>query len=207
MAKWDYWHRYVLVHVPGAPNPLVAQALRTSAREFFRKTRAWVEWLDPVQSTGVGSSEYDFDLPSETELFSLEKATQGGRAYPVTSYRQRSSDPSLFGKSQEPGLASRDLTSFFLTGDLPAMQRVQAQVVLIPSATASGIPDYLAVKYMEALGEGAKAELMLTPDTSFFNPELARVASDKFERAVNTVHTQAYLGFTKSVPRAQPKWV
>jgi hypothetical protein len=206
VAKWDYWYPQVLVHVPGAPNPLIAQALRTAARKFFRRTRAWVQWLDPVRTTGRASSEYDFDLPTDSELFALEQATQGGRPYPVQSFRHRTSDPAQFGADQGQGLVSRDLQTFVLTGGMPASERVQVQVVLIPSATATGIPDELASRYLEALAEGAKSELMLTPETPFFNPELAAVANEKFEQAMNEASTQAYRGHTKNVPRARPKW-
>jgi hypothetical protein len=207
VAKWDYWYPQVLVHVPGAPNPLIAQALRTAARKFFRRTRAWVEWLDPVRTSGRATGEYDFDLPTESELHALEQATQGGRPYPVQSFRQRHSDPAQFGADQDLGLLSRDLQTFFLVGNTPAAEKVQVQVVLIPSATATGIPDYLASRYLEALAEGAKSELMLTPDTTFFNPELAAVANEKFEQAISEASVQAYRGHTKTIPRARPKWV
>ena len=68
---------------------------------------------------------------------------------------------------------AHEAIDFMLVGNTPAAEKVQVQVVLIPSATATGIPDYLASRYLEALAEGAKSELMLTPDTTFFNPELA----------------------------------
>lgn len=207
MAKWDYWYPQVLVHVPGAPNPLIAGALRTAARDFFRRTRAWVEWLDPVRTGGGVTAEYDFDLPIESELFALEQATRGGRPYPVQSFRQRQSDPTQFSADQDLGLLSRDLQTFMLVGNMPTDETVQVQVVLIPSAAATGIPDRLASRHLEALAEGAKAQLMLTPDTLFFNPDLAAVANGKFEQAISEASVQAYRGHTKNIPRARPKWV
>lgn len=207
MAKWSAFYPHVLVHVPGAPDLTIDQALRTAARDFLRRTRAWVVWLDPVVTATRPGAEYDFELPAEAELYAVERATQGGRPYPVQSFRQRESDPAIYGDAQGPGLVSHDRRTFVLTGGMPAAERVQVQVMLIPSASASGLPDELAYRHMEAIAEGAKARLMLTPNASFYNPDLAAVSQQRFEQLANHEWTQAYRGHTAEVPRARPKWV
>ena len=47
----------------------------------------------------------------------------------------------------------------------------------------------------------------MTPETPYFKPDLAAVANQAFEQAINTVTVDAYRGHTNEVPRARPKWV
>ena len=92
MAAWDFWFSRVKLHAPNAPDPLVTQALIDASRDFFQRSRAWMEWLDPaVSQAGIGI-EYDFDLPSQTELVRIERATRNGNPLVVQSYRQKSRD-------------------------------------------------------------------------------------------------------------------
>lgn len=161
----------------------------------------WLEAATTVDGTGV---EYDFDLPSEAELLRLEQATLNGSRLKLQSYRLRPSDWSQFADG-EKALISTDLSSYTLTGLFAAGDKVQVQVSLIPSLQATGIPDYLATSYMEAIAEGAKARLLLTPG-SFFQPELAGVAKARFDDAVASETVDSYRAYTNEVPRASPKW-
>lgn len=205
MATWDLWFPDVVIHAMAAPDPLVRQALCRASREFFRKSRAWAEWLEANQTMAGTSVEYDFELPSQSELLTIERATLDGNPLGVDSFRQRASDWT----QEVPGdkaLVSRDLVSFYLAGEYAAGSTVQAFVTLIPTLTATGIPDHLANRHMEAIAEGAKAILLMTPDTAFYKPDLAGVARSMFESAIATAGVHAYMGNTKQVPRARPKF-
>lgn len=204
MKTWDAWFPDVLVHATSAPHPLVSQALCRSAREFFRRTRAWTEWLSTVSTTAGSSEEYTFVLPSGSQLVRIEKATRNGQPLHVGSYRQYPSDwtdPD----GQSPALVSRDMVSFHLVGDFAAAEAVKAQVSLLPTLAATGIPDELADRYYEAIAEGAKAIVLMTPG-DFFKPDLAAVASVAFKAHINTEAVDAYRSQTNNVPRATPKW-
>lgn len=205
MATWDYWHSELLVHVPGAPNPLIAQSLRKAAREFFKRTRAWNEWLDPLTTVNQLGYEYDFELPCESELIRIEQATLNSNPLNIEPYRQVTSDwtKNVIGGG---ALISKDLLSFNLSGYPVAKNKVQVQVSLRPSKTATGIPDHLADRYLEELSSGAKSLLMLVPGTSFFNPDLAIVARNEFDAGMASASVNSYRGHTNVVPRAQPKW-
>ncbi len=206
MATWDLWFPDVLPHATTAPDPLVRLALCRAAREFFKKTRAWTEWLDPSTSETASRVEYDFDLPAQTELICFEQATLNGRPLPVSSFRERPSDWTLHPEGRQ-GVVTRDLRSYHLVGDYATTDVVQVQVSLRPTLRATGIPDHLAERYLEAIANGAKSMLHMTPRADFSDPAMGAIESAMFEAAIATCTVDAYMGHTNEVPRAQPKWV
>lgn len=205
MKTWDAWFPDVMVHATSAPDPLVRLALCRASREFFRKTRAWVEWLDAETTSTNAGEEHDFDLPTQTELLRVEQATADGRPLAVSSYRQRPADWVRHTQGGGQGVISRDLVSFYLVGGLQAGAKVQVQASLIPTLNATGLPDHLGNRFFEAITEGAKSILLMTPG-DFFKPELAALSQAVFMGAINSHAVDAYKGHTAEVPRARPKW-
>lgn len=208
MARdWNYWYPDLLVHVPGAPDPLLDHALRRAAREFFRRTRAWTEWLDPQNTSGVSSTEYGFDLPIQSELVQVERVTVDGKPLETTAYRQLEADWTRHRDANAQALVTRDMSSFILVGSaLAAGQAIQVQASLTPSVAATRLPDELASRYYEAITEGAKATLMLTPKADFYNPDLAAVAKGQFEQAIGKCNVDAYRSHTNQTPRPRVHW-
>lgn len=205
MAAWDFWFSRVKLHAPDAPDPLVNQALIDASRDFFQRSRAWMEWLDPAVSQAGTGIEYDFDLPSQTELVRIERATRNGNPLVVQSYRQKSRDW-MRDQGGEQALVSRDMLSFALTGNFPAGDEIQVQVSLMPSLRAAGIPDYLATRYLIPIAEGAKAILLLIPGTGFYQPELAVMSRRTFDQQISEAAMAAYRGHTNQVPRLSVNW-
>lgn len=205
MATWDAWYPDILVDVPGAPLPLVDHALRRAAREFFKRTRAWMVWLDPQASSGVGGTEYDFDLPAQSELVRVEQVTADGEEVPVTAYRQLTKDWTR-DQGAEQGLVSQDMQTFTLLGTFAAAQAIQVQASLRPSQTASGLPDGLQGRYLEAITQGAKATLLLTSKAAFRDPEGAVIAQALFEEAISKHAVDAFRSHTNTMPRARVQW-
>lgn len=205
MAAWDFWFPDVLVHAVNAPDPLVRQALCRAARDFFLRTRAWTQWLD-VTTTNAGEGvEYDFDIPSQTELIRIERATRNGSPLLVQNYRQRPADWTQHADGPQ-GVVTRDLVTYNLVGSFAAGDVVQVQASLVPSLRATGIPDPLANRYQEPLAHGALARLLLVPDTPYFKPDLAAFYRGLFETAVGADAFDAFRGHTNQVPRANVKW-
>jgi hypothetical protein len=205
MKNWSAWFPDVLVHVSGAPDPLVSHALCRASREFFRRTRAWMQWLDPVASRAGEGVTYDFDLPRGAQKVRIERATVGWRPLAIESFREVDRD-CLAQPQGERALVSQDLQAFSLVGLFAAGEVVQVQASLMPTPDAKGLPDDLADRYLELIAEGAKAILMLTPDTEFYRPDLAAVSRAAFERGIGIASLDAYQGHTNNVPRARVKW-
>lgn len=86
-----------------------------------------------------------------------------------------------------------------------ASLQLQAQVSLMPSRRARGIPDHLADRYLEPIAEGAKEILLLTPG-SFADPAAAGLARAKFDAAIAAHAVDAFMGHAGQVPRARVSW-
>lgn len=204
MATWDQWFPMVLVHAPTAPDPLVRQALCRAAREFMRRTLAWMEWLEATKTAAGIGMEYDFELPTQTELVRVDGATVSGVPLDVQSYRQAVRDWTAHPDAGR-SLVTRDMATFTLQGSFAASESVQVKACLMPTIAATGIPDHLASRYWEAIGEGAKSILLLTRG-DFYQPDLAAVAKGEFQNAIAEHAVDVHRGGTAQTPRSRPKW-
>lgn len=205
MAAWDKWEPELAVVAHQAPVPLMYQCLNRAARSFFRQTRAWQEWLDPECVMGSAFYEYWFDMPQDAELLRLERATLNGRPLGIAGARDLRADPSRHARQGCAYLVSSNLRDF-IVGALPADGEVQAYVSLIPSLDAKGIPDELAALHHEAIREGAKAELLNTPDVNFYKPDQAAIAMALFQQAIADCAVDVWRSNTSSGPRGRVRW-
>lgn len=203
MATWDHWMPDLMIHEPTAPDPLIRQLLCRSAREFFRRTKAWTEWLDPLTSLAGAGLEYAIAAPVGAKVLSIDRATVGAQPLAVLPKEQAPTDwasnPSGFGR-----VLITDTVSAWLMGEFAAGEIVQIHANLLPELSAAGIPDSLADAYLEAIAAGAKALLFVMP--AYFKPDLATHAKAEFETAIGLHAALAYRSHTTQTPRATPKW-
>lgn len=201
MKAWSRFYPDLLMHVPGCPDPVADQELRRAAREFFRRTRAWAVWLDAVV-TASGARTYDLDIPSDSQVVRIEKATVNGEPFNLLSVTQLTKDIETE-SSEQSGVATIDRETFTLTDGYPDGTSVKVRVSLMPSKQAYGIPDELFYRYSDDIVEGAKRNLMLFANTSFSNASMATVAGGLFEAAINNKTVDAWRGGTGKIPRAR----
>lgn len=203
MQTWDYWMADVMTHARGAPDPLIRMYLVRSARRFFTRTFAWREWLEPSATRPGVSVEYDFDLPSQSQILRLERATLNGSPFSIQSFRDVPRDWTQPANA-ERSLVSRDLSAFTLTGDVPDGDALQVQVSLIPTLDATGLPDNLAALYMEGIAAGALVDILMIKE--YADPQNAMMFSGVFDAAVGRTRADAYRGNTQQTPRVRPHW-
>ncbi|NCX62164.1 MAG: hypothetical protein EBW84_05460, partial [Betaproteobacteria bacterium] len=86
MAIWSDFHSDVAHHVPGCPNPLLDQALCRSAAAFFRRTKAWTVWLEPI-TMASSLQTYELEAPEDTDIVTIQKATLNSHELPVAAFR------------------------------------------------------------------------------------------------------------------------
>lgn len=205
MSAWADFYPDLIPHVMGCPYPTADVALRAAAREYLQRTRLWREWLPPV-TVRPGVREYDLDLPMDSMVVRIERSTVNGHPLPVLSHNAQDSD---YSREPQPdlGMVSRDRATFTLTQALPAGTRLAAEVSLMPSTKARGIPNDLFFQHYEDILHGAKHRLMLMSNTSFFNADLAMVSKAAFESAIGCKTVTAWKGATGTTPRPRIGWV
>ncbi|MDB5885020.1 MAG: hypothetical protein JWR74_1191 [Polaromonas sp.] len=183
MKPWTDFYPYILIYLPGCPYPVVDQALLLASMEYFDKSLAWKEWLDPVQ-TLAGVNEYDFEItPSQQEIVQLCAATTDGDDLPLALPDELPSDwQTGYGK---PGIFTRDRRSFWLTETpVAAGQFIKTEVTLKPSLTATGIPDELFAHHAQAIAFGAAGQVMTIAGEPFTNAGLSLYFRGQFYQGI-----------------------
>jgi len=202
--KWSGFFPEILTVAIGCPDPLAEAKVRQAAIEFFQRTRSWVEWLEPAVSI-EGIAEYDLDLPAQSDVARVERATVDGIPIEITSYRDAPYDWTRLELASQ-GLISRDLKTFVLGRSVAAGLSIQVQVALTPSRTSTGLPDDLYEKYVDDIVHGARYRVLMTPNTPFFKPEIAGAEKAMFEAAIASNAVDAWRGQTANTPRARVKF-
>ena len=201
---WSAFYPEVLTYAMSCPHLVVDAKVREAAIEFFQRTRAWVEWLDPVIALD-GQIEYDFDVPIGSDVSRVERATVDGKPIDIISYRAAPNDWTRVDLPDQ-GIVSRDLTTFRLGNAVAAGLSIQVQVTLTPSRTSTGIPDDLFDKYHYDIAHGAKAKVLAIAGAEFYKPDVAMLEHTMFESAIATNNVDAWRGFTANTPRARVKF-
>lgn len=204
MATWSDLYPDVLMYVPGCPDPVLDQEIRNAAIEFFRRTRVWTEWLEPIY-TAAGVREYDLDLPSGSEVVRIEQATRNGSPLELEGFR---TVPSDLAQGAVPGplaLTTADRVTVWLSQAVNQADRVQVRASLAPTRAATGIGAALFAQYRQALAEGAKFRLMRVPGP-LHKPREAEEARQLFEREIAVASVDGWRAHTNVTPRARPKW-
>lgn len=204
MALLSSLYPDILPYVPGCPDPVVEQEIRRAAQEFFRCTRAWVDWLADITTT-AGARQYNMLLPADSEVYRLEKATLDGSPIEVQIWRLADAEPETNVVEGGVSVMSHDRVSVLLGREPAAGQKLKVQVILSPSDSATTVPDALWFKHKDAICEGAKHRLMRMPGP-MSKPKEAREAYDRFETAIAAMSVESWRGHTPLTPRAKPKW-
>jgi len=203
MAIWSDFHSDVALHVPACPNPLIDQALCRSAAEFFKRTKAWTVWLEPI-TMAASLQSYELEPPEDTAIISIQKATLNGHALPVAAFRLLGKNPQSQ-SLRERALISTDRSTVSVLQAQGAKTKLEIQAVITVSQDAKGLPDLHASFYREPIVAGALHRLWRVPGP-FFNPQAAKDALQAFEQATAREQTQSFQGAPGQMPRAAVGW-
>lgn len=149
MKTWSAFLKDVRPSAPATPEPVLEHAVMRAAQYFCEQTRAWVVELDPTLTID-GITEYDIELPRDTELVRIESATFNGEPYAVWTPRSRAHGHFV---STPDGRVLR-----FSRAEAPELNLVLTCSVK-PGEGASGIDDTVFARYVRDIAAGAIAGL------------------------------------------------
>lgn len=194
---WSNWHKNIRPYAPGAAEPIIDNAILLAAREYFYKTKTHKSWLDPIKSLNPTkiAAEYEFELPEETEVFEISKASINGEPLAVSALNQLPADPFRSTSSMGMTLIPKDTNAFYLSSAVTKSQNIQVLVLLQPTLTATGIDADIASQHYEAIAFGARANLLELP--GFFNPDLSIKNRNDFLQAIDQEKIRAWKGNTQ----------
>lgn len=190
---------HVLPFAPECPEPTAIHHLREAARTFCRRTRAWRE-----QYAGTATSPVVLVVPDGAQLFEIEDAWFNDcrlERRPVRDLLDYPSDTA--GNPNwvaEAGPASIQLFPFE-AGPL------RVSMFLEPSPLTDELPDFLVDEHGRTLADGALSDLLMLPNQSWSNPQLAGGFGTRFEASVDRWFATNIRGKQRAPVRSQAHWL
>lgn len=208
MKPFAAWLNDLMPSLPGADNALVIYELRRVSQDFFTRTRAWQEKLDPITVDAGEATVQMVADSSGAEVVRIEAVWIDGKkilADPVTEL-----DATAPNWMAETGAIS-SITQMspavaLLTPTPDTATSILFRVSLRPNDTANGLPDDLAAEYRSAIIDGVKAKMMLIPKKPWSNPQIGMAHNAAYEVAVGGANYQAALSFGIGRLRSHPVW-
>lgn len=180
---------FMLVDLPGCPDPTVKQALLLSANEFCRESHCWDEVQDPLTLT-ANVRDYDLEGPPDGRCLLVRDVWMGARALRPTTMQELqlvipkwretfTNDPTYYNAAID-----RQQISFYPTPDGTSTNQVVIRAVYVPTLSATSLPDFLGDRYLEYVVAGAKARLMATPGQTYSKPDAVAFHRERFDNGI-----------------------
>lgn len=208
--KWSDFYPYVLSECDRVMLDVADLYIRQSAIEFCEETAVYVSDHDPITLI-KGINEYDLEAPeSETDIVLVKKAWVGDAAIDYVTQdtlNQRSvywpgetaPRPTAFTQQTQTSLIVFPKPTESLANGL------KLKVVLRPSLTATGIADWVGIKYVQEISAGAKAMLMDMVNKPWTSHEGAAKYRAQFEAAKTRATIEGSRSFTRAGQQVQLK--
>ncbi len=165
MASYSSLVKEVLPYVPLCPDLLVERNLRSAAIEFCERSKAYILDMDPFTTTS-GVYEYDFDIPTGTEVHQILYMTYDGKDMdPISPRSLELNYPDWRDKSGNPHVYLQKTPTTFWVVPVPSgPKEVIASVALKPSRTSNSIDTTVSNQYRDAIIYGALYRLLRIPN-------------------------------------------
>ncbi len=201
--KWSDFGPYVLPHVIGCPDPTMEQHVRLAAIEFLRRTMAWREVLDAVQTDGT--ERVEVGAPNQAQIIKIKSVSVGGHEFPLV---ETSHGMELAHTSPAREFAfTHDGRTLSVYPVQPAGVQVVVDAALAPSITSTSMPDGLALQHMQDIAHGAIASIKRFSGQPFSDPNGAQEQQALFERRIATIAAKHSRGVMAAKLRSRPTFL
>ncbi len=190
MAAYSSLVKEVLPYVPLCPDSLVEQNIRSAAIEFCERSKAYILDMDPFNTT-AGVYEYDFDVPTGTEVHQVLYMTEDGNDMdPISPRSLELNYPDWRDRTGNPHVYLQKTSTTFWVVPVPSGSRqIIASVALKPTRTSNNLDTNITNQYRDAIIYGALYRLLRIPNREWTDVGAAREYLAQF----NTEITQAEL--------------
>ena len=192
MAAYSSLVKEVLPYVPLCPDSLVEQNLRAATIEFCERSKAYILDMDPF-NTITGVYEYDFDVPTGTEVHQVLYMTHDGKDMDPISprslelnypdWRDRTGNPHVY-LQKSPSL-------FWIVPVASGSKQIIASVALKPSRTSNNIDTTISNQYRDAIIYGALYRLLRMPSREWSDVPAAQEYLYQFNLEVRQAELRA----------------
>lgn len=164
MAAYSSLVKEVLPYVPLCPDSLVEQNLRSATIEFCERSKAYILDIDPF-NTISGVYEYDFDIPTGTEVHQVLLMTHDGNDMdPISPRSLELNYPDWRNRTGQPHVyLQKTPTTFWIVPVPSGSKQVITSVALKPSRTSNNIDTNISNQYRDAIIYGTLYRLLRMP--------------------------------------------
>ena len=165
MAAYSSLLKEVLPYVPLCPDTLVEQAIRSATIEFCERSKAFILDIDPL-STIAGVFEYDFDIPTGTEVHQILYMTYDGNDMdPISPRSLELNYPDWRNRTGNPHVYLQKTPTTFWVVPVPSgSKELILSVALKPTTASNNIDTTVANTYRDAIIYGALYRLLRMPN-------------------------------------------
>lgn len=165
MAAYSSLVKEVLPYVPLCPDSLVEQNLRSATIEFCERSKAYILDIDPL-NTISGVYEYDFDIPTGTEVHQVLLMTHDGNDMdPISPRSLELNYPDWRNRTGNPHVyLQKTPTTFWIVPVPSGSKQVITTVALKPSRTSNNIDTNISNQYRDAIIYGTLYRLLRMPN-------------------------------------------
>jgi len=192
VAAYSSLVKEVLPYVPLCPDSLVEQNLRSATIEFCERSKAYILDIDPF-STISGVFEYDFDIPTGTEVHQVLLMTHDGNDMdPISPRSLELNYPDWRNRTGNPHVYLQKTPSTFWIVPVPSgPKQVIASVALKPSRTSNNIDTVISNQYRDAIIYGTLYRLLRMPNREWTDIGAAQEYSFQFNQELKQAELRA----------------
>jgi len=194
VASFDSLVKEVLPYVPGCPDTLVENHLRSATIDFAERSKAYVLDLDPI-TTVSGVYEYDFDQPSGTEVHQILWMTYDGNDMdPISPRSLELNYPDWRDRTSRPHVYLQKTPSTFWVVPVPQTTLTNGlitSVALKPTRTTTNIDTTFSNSYRDGIIYGALYRLLRIPGKDWSDPYAANDYLSMFSQEVKQAELKA----------------
>lgn len=178
--------------MPFCPDSLVEQNLRSATIEFCERSKAYILDMDAF-NTISGVYEYDFDIPTGTEVHQVLNMTYDGRDMdPISPRSLEVNYPDWRDRTGRPHVyLQKTPTTFWVvpvpSGSFPLI----ASVALKPSRTSNNIDTTISNQYRDAIIYGTLYRILRMPSREWTDVNAAREYLAQFNLEITQAELRA----------------
>lgn len=209
-TTWASFYDHILPEVNGVTPAQVDFVLRQVCIEFCEQTgihSVEVDAIDVVADTAT----YELTSPvDETEPYQIKAAWFDDRPMDVAPLDALASANPYWGSLTATAAVAYfqrqpDEIILYPIPDTAVTDGLRVEVLLRPTADATGLTGWVANRYVRQLAAGAKARLMAMPDRPWTRPDFAAVYQSEFLDAKTRAKIDANRSLTRATLSARPR--
>jgi hypothetical protein len=189
----------ILPMVPGCPDTLVENTIRSAVIEFCQKTEAYQLELDPV-TTVKNIYEYDLEAPNGTTVEKILWITHKGKDLePITSTLLEQRLPNWRQSAGVPLYYIQQSSGLVHVAPIPTSTDVGSTIVkavLKPTYNSASCDDDVMNNYRDTIINGTLFRLLRMPNKEWADLSAAGVYGQLFNQGVETAERRARQGDT-----------